>query len=253
MTQVMWTDEQLSAFLDGELPAADMDALALQLETDAELASRMERIGSANTAYVAAVSEIDTRPMKDSLKAALEAPPQATVIPFKRKSIGAFVMEHRAIAASLLCAAGVFALTSNMSGSSVGDPLAPGEGGMILASSPLHQMLEASATGEGVALAGGTMATPRLTFASVEGDFCRQFDLTSASGASAAIACREDGGWRTQIVAYGLKRTTGDYQTASAERSPALEAFLDQQMDGAPVNAEEEAKLLSGGWEAGRP
>lgn len=248
MTERMWTDEQLSAFLDGELAAADMDALSLALEADAGLVVRMERLGSANTAYVGAIDAIDTAPMKASLKTAMETPPTAKVIAFRTRAIGAFVMEHRAIAASLLCAAGVFGLMSTMAGPSATDPLAPGANGTIMANSPVYWMLETASTGEVIAVSDSVRATPRLTFASEEGRFCRQVDLVTDLTATAAIACREEAGWRAQIVAYGLAKPTGDFQTASATRSPALEAFLDQSMLGPPMNAEEEARLLREGW-----
>lgn len=251
MTERMWTDEQLSAFLDGELPPAEMDALALAVETDAGLAARMERLGSANTAYLGAIGAIDAAPIKASLKAAMETPPTAKVIAFKPRSIGTFLMEHRAIAASLLCAAGVFGLMSTMTGPGAVDPLAPGADGMIMASSPVYRMLESGKTGEVVTISASSSATPRLTFASDDGGFCRQFDVVTGESASAAIACRDGDGWKTQVVAYGLTKPSGDFQTASAGRSPALEAFLDQRMNGAPMNAEEEAKLLTGGWKAG--
>ena len=249
MTERMWTDEQLAAFLDGELAPAEMDALALALEADESLAARMERLGSANTAYLGAVGAIDDKPMKASLKAAMETPPTAKVIAFKPRNIGTFVMEHRAIAASLLCAAGVFGLMSTMT-RGAGDPLAPGADGTILANSPVYRMLENGKTGEVVTISAGVSATPRLTSASDAGGFCRQFDLLKGASASAAIACRDGDGWKTQVVAYGLPKPSGDFQTASAGKSEALEAFLDQRMTGAPMNAEEEAKLLAGGWKA---
>ena len=248
MIERSWTDDQLSAFLDGELPASDMEALSRDLETDAALAARMERLGSANTAYLNAIGEIDGAPMKAGLKAAMEAPPTAKVLAFKPRSVGAFLREHRAIAASLLCAAAVWGVASTTMSPGAGDPLAPGANGEILASSPLYNMLESGRTGDVVTVSAGVSATPRLTFAAADGGFCRQFDVVQDSGASAAIACRDGGGWRTQVVAYGLTRPSGDFQTASAVRSPALEAFLDQRMAGAPMNAEEEAKLLAEKW-----
>lgn len=248
MTRPAWTDEQLSAFLDGELPAADMDALARDLEADSSLAARAERLRSANAAFVASAVRIDDVPVGAALQAAMDAPSAAKVIPFRKRSVGAFLVEHRAIAASLLCAAATVGFMSTMATGSPSDPFATGADGVILASSPLYRALETARTGEVVLVGADAAATPRLTFASDTGEFCRQFDVVTGDKASAAIACREEKGWRTQIVAYGLARTEGDFQTASAARSPALEAFLDQNMSGAPMNADEEAKLLGAGW-----
>ena len=248
MTHPDWTDEQLSAFLDGELPAADMDALARALETDAALAARIERLGAANTAYVDVVSRIDGAVMTAGLQAAMAEPPSAKVIAFRPRSIVAFVAEHRAIAASLVCAVAVWGVMSSGSPGASTNPFAPGPDGLVMAKSELHEMLESAPTGQ-VSAVGEATAVPRLTFASVDGAFCRQFEVMTNDSTSAAIACREDQGWRTQVVAYGLPPISGNFQTASAARSAALEAFLDEHLIGAALKAEAEAAVLKSRWE----
>lgn len=250
MTGRNWTDEQLSAFLDGELSAPEMDALSQDIQRDPQLAVRMERMGAANTAYVDAVSHIDDAPMTAALKAAIDTPPTAKVIALRPRGLTAFVVEHRAIAASLLCAVAVWGAMATTPSGSPSSPFAPGPDGLIMANSPLHQLLETAPTGQ-ASTVGSDTAAPRLTFAADDGSYCRQFDVLTDEGVSAAIACREDTGWRTQLVAYGLLRPTGDFQTASAARSPILETFLDTRMLGSPMNAEEEGRLLGSGW--GRP
>lgn len=248
MTDALWTDEQLSAFLDGELSPADTDALARDIEADPQLAARAERLGAANTAFIASAAQIDTVPVTAALKAAMETPPTAKVLALRRRSVRAFLVEHRAIAASLLCAVAVGGVASTMAPQPASDPFAPGPGGVILASAPLYQVLETGRTGEANPLSDGVTATPQLTFASANGQFCRQVNVVTGDQSSAAIACREDAGWRTQVIAFGLPKSSPDYQTASANRSPALEAFLDARMSGAPMNADEEDKLLKSGW-----
>ena len=247
MTGRNWTDEQLSAFLDGELPSQDMDALSRDIESDALLAARMERIGAANAAYVDAVGRIDRAPMSEALKAAIETAADTKVIAFRPRRLTAFLVEHRAMAASLLCAVAVWGVMSTTSNGSPSNPFAPGTDGVIMANSPLHAMLEGALTGEASTI-GDATAAPRLTFATDDGSFCRQFDVVTDECVSAGIACREESLWRTQVVAYGLAKPTGEFQTASAARAPALESFLDARMSGAPVNAEEEGRLLRSGW-----
>lgn len=247
MTERLWTDEQLSAFLDGELSAQDMDALSREIERDSELAARMERIGMANTAYVDAIGEIDRAPMSASLGATIAAAPAANVVAFRKRRLTTFLSDHRAIAASLLCAVAVWGVMSTMSTGGSSDPFGAGPDGMIAANSPLHRVLESAPTGQSSTV-GGATAVPRLTFASDDGTFCRQFDVATSDGASAAIACRGEAGWRTQVVAYGLSKPTGEFQTASGARSPVLEVFLDKHMAGAAMNADEERQLLSMGW-----
>ncbi|MEQ1785214.1 MAG: hypothetical protein ABMA14_28045 [Hyphomonadaceae bacterium] len=249
MTHARWTDEQLSAFLDGELSPADTEALARDMESDPQLAARAEAFGAANTAFVASAAQIDAVPLSSSLKAAMESPPTAKAIAFRPRSLRAFLVEHRAIAASLLCAVSVWGVASSMAPQPASDPFAPGPDGVILASAPLYQVLETGRTGEARSVSGGATATPQLTFASADGQFCRQVALTSSSSSSAAILCRDADGWRPQVVAFGLPKSSPDYQTASADRSPALEAFLDARMSGAPMTAEEEGRLLNSKWE----
>lgn len=248
MTRTVWTDEQISAFLDGELAPAEMDALARDMETDAQLATRAETLGAANMAFITSASQIDTVPVSQKLKAAMETPPTAQVIAFRPRSVTAFLVEHRAIAASLLCAVAVWGATASLAPKPEADPFAPGPDGVIVASSPLYQVLEAAHTGEAKTISNGRTATPQLTFASADGNFCRQVSLSSQSSNAAAIFCRDGEGWRPQVVAFGLPKSSPDYQTASAGRSPALEAFLDARMSGAPMTADEEAKLLNRGW-----
>jgi len=245
MTHASWTDEQISAFLDGELSQVETEALALAVERDPALAARVERFGAANRAYVSTVAAIDQHPMSDGVKKILSTPPTAQVIPFRTK-VGAFLTEHRAIAASLLCAAAVWSVSSNLGGQS-GSALQAAPDGLIMASSPLHRALETGVTSAPVQVAANVMATPRLTFASAEGGFCRQFDVSSPAGLTSAIACREDGRWRTQAAVFG-KTGGGDYQTAAGDKSPVLEAFIDQHISGAPLNTAEEAKVLSEHW-----
>lgn len=248
MTRQDWTDEQLSAFMDGELSPAETDALAKDLESNPQLAARIERLGAANTAFVAAAAQIDNKPVSPALKALMDKPPTADVVQFRPRSIRTFLIEHRAIAASLLCAVAVWGVTSTGSRNAEPDPFSTDADGLIVASSQLGRMLETASTGEVITVADKSTATPRLTFASADGAYCRQFDVARADSASSAIACRDEGTWRIQIAAYGLPKPTGDFQTASASRSPALEAFLDQRMSGEPMNADAEAKLLQNGW-----
>lgn len=247
MTQQSWSDEQLSGFLDGELPGQEMDALARDVESDPALAARMERLSAAHTAYVDAIGEIDRAPMATGLRTAIATPPASNVIAFRPRGIIGFLSEHRAIAASLVCAAAVWGVMSAASPGGTSSPFAPGPDGVVLAGSPLHRLLESSPTGQ-ASTVGSVTAAPRLTFATDDGRFCRQFEVSDEEGVSAAIACREDQTWRTQVIAYGLPAPAGDFQTASAARAPALEAFLDERLSGAPMNAEEEARLLQSGW-----
>jgi hypothetical protein len=248
MTTSAWSDEQISAFLDGELNAVDTEGLARAVETDPALAARLERLGSATRAYVAVVNGIDQHPVSAGVASILAAPPTASVLPFRSKRLRAFVMDHRAIAAGLLAAVAVWGISTNLTGPAPTDLLTPGPDGVIIASSPLHNALEKGQASKVVLVANTAGITPRLTFASTDGAFCRQYDVATAAGTTSAIACREDGRWRNEIAVFGKPTSTSDYQIASGDKSPALEAFIDLHISGAPLSAADESAAIAKGW-----
>lgn len=240
-----WSDEQISAFLDGELNPADFEAMLHDLETDPAVAARVRRMSEATKAFVTASLAIDEEPMSAGLAQALAAPPTAKVIPFRGRSFAATVMEHRAIAASLVCAVaawGVFAMSGPV------DENVSDTGGMIAATSPLHRALETGATGDVVKVSGSETATPRLSFAKADGDYCRQFDLASRDGVTSAIACRDDGVWRTEVAVYGQAQPGEEYTTASGEKAEPLEAFIVRFIAGDPLDAAGEMAAIANNW-----
>jgi hypothetical protein len=101
-----------------------------------------------------------------------------------------------------------------------------------------------------VKLPGGLEATPRLTFATASGDFCRQYRLESATRGSEAVACREDEGWRVQVAVFGAPGARlGEYQTAAGSSSQTLDAFVDRAIAGEPLDADQEAEAIARRWE----
>ena len=240
-----WSDEQISAFLDGELSPADFEAMLSDLETNPDVAARVRRMSEATKAFVTASLAIDEEPMSAGLAKVLAAPPSAKVIPFRGRSFAATVMDHRAIAASLVCAFaawGVFAMSGSV------DENGSDTGGMIAAASPLHRALETGATGDVVKVSGSQTATPRLSFAKDDGDFCRQFDLASRDGVTSAIACRDDGVWRTEVAVYGQAAPGEEYTTASGEKAEPLEAFIARFIAGDPLDAAAEKAAIANNW-----
>ena len=242
--------EDLSAYLDGELQPEEMEQLARDMAADKLLAARLDRLATANQVFVAAAADIDAVPLSGRTQALLASAGKAEgarVIPFRPRRIVAFVMEHRAIAASLVCAAAVYGLSVlTLSGPA---SEIPASSGLIASNSPLHRALEEGASGATVQLAGDVAIKPRLTFLTTDDSYCRQYELTTAAGAVEGIACRQDDGWRVQVASFASGRIAqGDYQTAASGRSAALEAFIDSNISGAPLNVNDESALLARAW-----
>jgi hypothetical protein len=243
-----WGDDKLSAYLDGELQPEEMEQLARDIAADAALAARLNRLAAANETFLRAASDIDVVPLPAGVTALLagaEKREDARVVPFRPRRIAAFLIEHRAIAASLVCAVAAYGFAT-LSGRA---PDLPTSSGVIASGSPLHRVLEQGASGATVRLAGGVEVKPQLTFLTTDDAVCRQYALTSASGAVEGIACRQDDGWRVQVASFAAGRIAdSDYQTAASGRSAALEAFIDAYISGAPLNAHQENEMLARDW-----
>jgi hypothetical protein len=237
-----WDDDKLSAFLDGELPPEEMTALERDLAADPALASRLERLAGADQAFAKSVAAIDARPMPASVQALL-AGDSGRVIPFRKRSLPSILIEHRAIAAAIVCAAAVWSFSTLGRSAEL-----PASNPVIIASSNLGRALDSAATGERRDVGGGVSVEPQLTFASAGDSICRQYKLSSGGGAVEAIACREDDAWRVKVASFGTAATNPDFQTAGAARSPALEAFIDATIVGAPLDRKTEADLIARNW-----
>lgn len=235
------TDETLSAFLDDELPAAEMDVVRRQLISDPVLASRLAELAAVDSLLQARFGEIDNRPLPTAITEMLErgaprntASTDARVVafPWRRITRGPAV---KAVAAVFI---GAVAMVQWLGLPSVDEP-GWGEVADILDNQP-----------GGVSYQVGDEAslTPQLTFQNQSGDWCRHFRLQTQSSATEQIACRDQGGsWRREErVAVEKALPAERYQTATARR--ALDPALDRMMVGEPVGPEKERQLLKEHW-----
>ena len=128
----------------------------------------------------------------------------------------------------------------------VGDPIRDPALAMALQAAPSGVVLDA----------GGQSLEIRASFPAREGGFCREYTLGSTSGAGGGqqigIACRtpaDDANWQLAFSAGGEGDPNG-YGTASDRLHEAADAFLGENVDGAPLDAERERALITRGWNA---
>jgi hypothetical protein len=230
------SDERLSAFLDAELPEAEMEAIRQALADNEQLAERLAELAMVDELVALSAAKIDTQPIPEQVNVLLESSaPSATVIqfPFAQRA-RQLVRNNLAIAASvmLVMAVGAFQL------------LASGE-------RPNHwqavaQVLETAPSGHQQRASDGSQIRARLSFINREGDYCRQFQLQDRAGNSEQIACRHEGEWRQLASAPVKASAPGSYQTASGD-SP-LDATLDDMISGEPLDATAEAAAIANRW-----
>lgn len=248
-----FTDEELVAFLNGDLDEARAEELALALDDDAGLADRLERLDPLSAEIKGAYDEILAMPVPDRLRDAIlmsqENKSTDNVISFaaakaEKDSRRFRWPEFAAMAASL--AVGLFiGGQSGVFGPAVADAdaiiLASADGPTVAPA--VAQFLATKAGGETQQLAGLGLARASISFRDGEDRFCRQFSINSKAAATDGVACLSDGQWA--VAAIGTRPIEGgDIRTASGDAAPAVLAAVDDMIDGDPLDAEAEKAAL---------
>lgn len=233
-------DEKLSAFLDAELPEVEMESIRAEMAENEELSLRLAELASADRMVAAHYSAIDSRPLPRSLQDMLAEDETAKVIhlPLWRRAnqrLQSQLREHAAMAAGIALSVGL----------AMGHWLPGGQG----PERALAQALDTTPSGAGVELANGDQLSPRLSFINRSGEYCRQFQLQSASGASENIACRNDNGsWGLAAsIKLDAVQAPGSYQPASGGR--LLDSALDQMMTGDALDRQAEDQAIAREWQ----
>lgn len=245
-------DNLLSAYLDGELPEDDADRLTVRLASEPALARRLAALRGADQATRALYDRLDDVPMPDSVVAMLDEHagnrPNPNVVPFRKRLVERYWQAPVAIAASVALVAG-FLLTRTLdegAGDLQGIPALAAQD--VPAGSDMHALLETGRSAETVTLADGSEAQVVLTFADTGGDWCRELRIYGAAQQAGGVACRREGRWRTEVLAFG-QPSSGGYQPASGGASPAVAATVDRLMgDSQPLDNNEESATIRAGW-----
>jgi hypothetical protein len=244
-------DEEVFAFVDGELPPEAMARIEAAMATDPQLALRVETQRSLRRLLSGPHASV-RRAALESPAAAVEdakpAPRPAEVIAFpgaKAKTAKAKPREPKPpkpagakgeggglswIAMAVCLVVGLIAgrlvapPPATLSGVDDAPPIATG---------PLAQALTGAATG-----ATGPVRIA-LTFQDRDGVYCRAYQA-SGPAPSAGVACREPGAWKVRMV--------GVAGPAGAGVPTAVMATANAMMAGKPLDAATEAKARTAGW-----
>jgi hypothetical protein len=170
-----------------------------------------------------------------------------------------------ALAASLvaLLATGVGSIWFLQSAPTDADPtygLAMSIDGEKTAGAALASALETATSGSSaVRTINGEIASirPTFTFATVKSEYCRQYEvIREKMPGLAGVACREAGGiWRieTQMAFASHHATDGMIVPAGKDTPAAIEAIVDGMILGDVLGADDEARVMSGGWRGVHP
>lgn len=251
-----YNDEQLSAYIDGELSGEEVAELEEALRQDRRIAARVADLRSADEAVRIAYNPIRDHPRPPRITALFTFEPS-------RRGRDHFMPGHviaasesfsrwrQALLASLALMAGLFigglfpfGSKSRIEGLYFNAQATPAD--------KLFKVLEKTYSGDITVLNSelGIAATPVLSFALKDGRRCREFVVSSSEQGIRAVGCRTPNTWETVIaVKAGNDLLLDDqYRAASAASEPLISFYLDNAMDGDAFGREEERSLIKQGW-----
>lgn len=256
----MSDDTILSAYLDDELSPDDAMRLQDRLAEDPALAQRLEDMRSANLSARSAFRAADQLPLPQGVldlladKGADRSQSKSDdrrIARFPQRGLQRFFRAPVAIAASVALAAGFLAGEMLQRGQDADLPAVPTlYSTEIPTTSELHDFLESAVSGAPRVLPSGVSGRLLLTFENRDSDWCRQLQLAAEKGSVQALACRRNGVWQMEAVVYGASASPGSqYEAASSQSFPALDAAIDEQIGaGEPLGPEAESSLIANGW-----
>jgi len=205
-----------------------------------------------------------------------QSEPASTVRRLRPRS-GASVFSTRSFVPAALAAS--LALIVGYGAGQMGEPGPESKTSSVLAlidgAHPYHRLLEQTVSGTPLALGreSAVYGTVYLTYVNADGAYCREFSLANpGTGNSAvdntgtdgpvaglqggihAVACRTAAGWRVEFLQRVAKTpapfgTDGEgYAPVSDSSARALDAFLDETMDGDALGTDREQSLITRGW-----
>jgi len=206
--------ELLSRYLDRELSPADASSLERRLASEPELQRGFERMGAVQRRLRGAFRHLDKEPVPDRITALLQGGPvQIQSLPHRMQAPQRYASWGLAVAASLVVA--ISATLISRPGQQAGSPT----GGV---DAVLAKALESTPSrGSGwETLEDGRALRPVLSFQHKTGNWCREYLVTAGDDSWHGVACRDDRGWATAVLAAEeLADSSAEYRPAGASDS----------------------------------
>lgn len=239
------SDQQLSAFLDAELPETDMAAVRNLIAADPAISDRLAALAMADTLINQAVTKATNIPMPDELEEMLASESSemgASSKPDKVVSLSNWrakktIFLPMATAASL-------ALVSVLTLSTWWTDNAQTPNWTTIA-----DVLETRLTGDALVTDTGMEVTAQLTFANNQGQYCRQVVVQGNQPGRVYLACRNDGAtWEIAAEAAIDSLSANEYAIASGQQ--ALDNKISEMMGSSPLNRAQEQAIIEKQWGA---
>jgi len=253
-----FTEEQLSAYLDGELPDELMASIKAAITDDPKIAERVSALNMANQSVKAAYGDIADEPIPAEILALLDDKSATTkerrndnVVLFRTRLNTFSVSKWAApLAATLAMMIGITVGRGTLLTSDNNGALYAQLTGTITTSSPLYDVLESRPSAVEVRFDKGSNIAikPTLTFQTVDGQYCREFQAQSEASALRGVACRNETTWQILTLNQAERYGGEGYQTASGADAAIVDQVIDTIISGDPLSSVDENILIARGW-----
>lgn len=255
---MIFSDEQLMAYADGELDGDLRAQIEAALASDTRLAAIVASHRALRQRLRSELNATLAEPIPERLLAALRAPDSnsghasnpGNVVELQSRRTNKTTMsrdnwsarEWGAMAAALVLGVslGVFALNGSnqtLLTTSAGNLVAQGK----LATALTEQLASTQSGTEAVQI--GTSFTSR------SGSYCRTFELRQNQNL-AGLACRRDDQWRVAALTEikSSATDTSNYRQASSAMPAAIATLVNEEIAGEPLDADGEAAARKAQW-----
>lgn len=239
-----WRDDEVHAYVDGQLDAARSAQLEADIAADAVLAARVARQRRLRSALQNRFDAVLAEPVPERLQRAMAGTlgnAAATPIGAGRSTRPkAPAMWWGALAASLL----IGVLLGWGLPRDTGLPFSSSSAG-LLAHGDLADALSRQLASDGTSASG--VSVP-LSFRGTDGRYCRGFSLRSGID---GLACRGEAGWQVEVIGQGPAAASGGgdmYRPAASSLSRSVLDAISARQAGDMLGAGEEAELRANGW-----
>lgn len=233
------SDEDVQAYVDGELPPQDVVRVEAAIAADVLVAARVERERRLRSQLRGAYAPVLEEPVPSRLSDLLTRRDADDVTPLRERRP---TRNGRWRTAAIALAASVAALAIAQWLRAPGGDVAVQRDRWV-ARGELARELDralASEAGPGSAVAIG------LTFRAVDGHVCRSFIARRAH--LAGLACREGDAWALPVLSRSDATDAGELRRAASAMSPEVQAAIDARLQGDAFDAAQERQSRDAGW-----
>lgn len=232
------TEEQIIAYVDGELSPIEALRFERAMAADTELVAAVERHRELRGWLTGHFAPVAAEPVPDRLAQILGGGSNVVAFPTRppRRSFAFPGGRYAAIAATLV----IGLVVGQMVPRETSGPVQV-RGGTIMAQGALADALDKDLA----ATPGDSVYRVGVSFVSRDRRYCRTF----SGSAGAGLGCRGPEGWALErFVAGGGAQAQGGYRQAASPSAEILGA-AQEMMTGDPLDADAERQARDGGWQ----